>query len=255
VRQLLGRVLVKALSQDPPLVDIVNHLPQDFDWMSEITESLDHACHKGLTEVVELLLMRGDEVDDSSGYLPLYFACRRGHIAVARLLIEHGFTVTPGYSWRSKGPWDRSALHAAFEGGYPDVAMLLLENGAGVKCNGWEMVKALHIACTLYPRRKEMNTISTTPSQYASMAATWYEDIVGVKPTVRACSTARVALVALLVAEGADVNMLDGGGMSLMSLACRHGLVGVAELLICHGEDINLALGRSNKTAMSFACI
>jgi hypothetical protein len=132
VRQFRGRVLVKALSQDPPLLDIVHHLPKDFDWESAFAEALVHACHKVLTDVVELLLMKGADVDGSSGCSPLYFACRRGHIAVARLLIEHGATVSPGISKRGKVPHDRSALHAACEGGYTDVARLLLLNGADV---------------------------------------------------------------------------------------------------------------------------
>jgi ankyrin len=263
VRQLRGRILVKALSQDPPLVDIVKHLPQDFDWSSEATLALEHACHKGLTEVVELLLVKGARADGSwlrfdysCGCSPLYLACRGGHIAVARTLIEHGATVMPGNSWRGegKGPEGRSALHAACEGGYPDVAKLLLNNGADVKYTGLREVNPLHIACTLCSVGNEMNTVTTIPSQFAHMAAKSYHDEVGVLSAVGACSADRVAVVALLVAVGADMNKLDGGGMSPLSLACKHGLVGVVELLISHGVDINLEVGTSEKTALSIAC-
>jgi hypothetical protein len=100
VRQLRGRVLVKALSQDPPLVDIVHHLPQEYVWKRDRALALVYACHKGLTDVVELLLVKGAKVDGSNGRSPLYFACRRGHIAVARMLIGKGATTTPGNSWK-----------------------------------------------------------------------------------------------------------------------------------------------------------
>jgi hypothetical protein len=234
VRQLRGRVLVKALSQDPPLLDIVNNLPEEFYWKSEVTEALGIACQKGLTDVVELLLMKGAEVDGSRRCSPLYVACRRGHVAVARILIQHGATVTPENSWRGKGPEGRSALHAACEGDYPDVAKLLLVNGADVNYADERRISPLHMACTVYPDRNEMNTVITSPSPFALMAATFYEDEVGVQSAVGACNADRVALVALLLAAHADVNKLDGGGMSPLYLACRNGLVCVEELLISY---------------------
>jgi ankyrin repeat protein len=124
----------------------------------------------------------------------------------------------------------------------------------------------LHLACTMCYDRNEMNThssrgvvvvvntVTTTPKQFASMAATLFKDVEDVQSEVGACSIYRVALIALLVAEGADMNMFHGGGMSPLSLACRHGLIGVVELLLGHGVDINLA-GRCGKTALSIACI
>jgi ankyrin repeat protein len=60
---------------------------------------------------------------------------------------------------RGEGPQGRSALHAACEGCYPDVANLLLEKGADVNfSDDDEQVTPLHIACTVFPGRNEMNT-------------------------------------------------------------------------------------------------
>jgi hypothetical protein len=39
------------------LVNIMLNLPEDFDWKSgEVHRALDHASHKGLTDVVEFLI-------------------------------------------------------------------------------------------------------------------------------------------------------------------------------------------------------
>jgi ankyrin repeat protein len=104
-----------------------------------------------------------------------------------------------------------------------------------------------------------MSTVTTTPSQYASMTGEGY--------AVGACSADRLALVALLLAEGADVdvidvggwNELDCGGVSPLSLACSHGLVDAVELLISRGVDINLWVGKysivaGQLTSTSIAC-
>jgi ankyrin repeat protein len=302
VRQLLGRVIMQDLSQDPPVVDIVSHLSQSFNWESEATVALGYACHNGLTDVVELLLTKGakldgdghdndddddndadddvadddddeeaataadddgdddngdddgddrddgddgdddgdKEVDSSKGCSPLYLTCRRGHISVARMLVGRGATVQPGDSWRGKGPQGRSALHAACEGGYPDIAKLLLESGADVNYADGRTASPLHIACTVYPGMNEMNTVTTSPSQFASMAVTWYQGEAEVQAAAKSCNADRVALVALLVVHGADVSKLDGRGLSPLYLACSHGLLGVVELLVSHGVDVNL---------------
>jgi hypothetical protein len=175
VQQLRGTILVKALSQDPPLIDIVQHLPRDFYWDIEVTEALDHACHKGLTEVVELLLMKGAEVEGLSEYSPLYLACRRGHVAVAKMLIEHGARVMPEIV-EDEMSSTTTPLHAACEGGYPDVAKLLLEKGADVNDTDERWMAPLHLACTVYPDRNEMSTVYITPSEYACIAARLHED-------------------------------------------------------------------------------
>jgi ankyrin repeat protein len=62
----------------------------------------------------------------------------------------------------------------------------------------------------------------------------------------------RVALVALLVTEGANVTKKDGGeqGNSLLYLACWHGLVGVVELLISQGVDINFGVCELDQSAL-----
>jgi hypothetical protein len=172
VGQLQGRILVKALSEDPPLVDILYHLPKDFDWDREATEALGLACHKGLLGVVELLLMKGAVVDGGSGSSPLYSSCRRGHIAVAKTLIEHGASVMPEASGIDGArPVFWSALHAACEGGYPDIAKLLLESGADVICADQRWPAPLHVACTFHPDMDVMNTtILSLQEEFATSA-------------------------------------------------------------------------------------
>jgi hypothetical protein len=91
----------------------------------------------------------------------------------------------------------------------------MLESRADVIYADERRISPLHIACTVYPDRNETHTITTTPEQFATMADTLYDNEdsedndsdseEGVQHAVAACITDWVALVVLLVAEGADV--------------------------------------------------
>ncbi len=63
----------------------------------------------------------------------------------------------------------------------------------------------------------------------------------------------RVAMVKLLLANGADVNRQDGRGATALIRASEHGYMGVIRLLIEHKADMNLA-DTYGFTAMYWAC-
>ena len=69
------------------------------------------------------------EADNSSGWTALHRAARNGHVAVTRLLLEHGADVNA--SARDSNGW--SSLHGVARNGNYLVLPILLEFGADVK--------------------------------------------------------------------------------------------------------------------------
>ena len=83
------------------------------------------ASMRGRTEIVRLLLQRGDEPNlenTYSGHTPLYEASSSGYTDIVKLLLENNAdpNITRGYT----------PLHLASMKGYTNIVKLLLENGA-----------------------------------------------------------------------------------------------------------------------------
>lgn len=64
------------------------------------------------------------DVKDNAGYTPLHEACSRGHLEIARLLLQHG--ANPSETAQS----GIRPLHEAIENNYIEVTRLLLSYGA-----------------------------------------------------------------------------------------------------------------------------
>ncbi|MCP5527317.1 MAG: ankyrin repeat domain-containing protein [Verrucomicrobiales bacterium] len=85
------------------------------------------AARKGQLAVARYLLDHGARVDDTSsqpGYPPLHFAVEAGHRTMAELLLDRGAAVTP--------PMPETPLHTAAEKGFVSLAELLVAKGADV---------------------------------------------------------------------------------------------------------------------------
>jgi ankyrin repeat protein len=104
-----------------------------------------HFCaRKGLTTSVKRLLsIRNINVnvkDDWNGWTPLHWAADKGHIEIARLLLQNGAEVNV----RSNGGW--TPLYWAAENGHIDILHLLVENGADLEAQDRNGMRALHFA-------------------------------------------------------------------------------------------------------------
>jgi hypothetical protein len=87
------------------------------------------ACTRGHTDVVQLLIEYGANIDqpcDGDGRTPLYVACMAGHDTIVQVLIEHGVerdTII--------GQTGYSSLMIASEYGYVCIVQKLLDAGVG----------------------------------------------------------------------------------------------------------------------------
>lgn len=93
-----------------------------------VGESVLHkATRMNLLDVVAYCLIRLDmapDQKDNAGYTPLHEACSRGHLDIARLLLQHGANPS------ETSPSGIRPLHDAVENGNMEIVRLLLSYGA-----------------------------------------------------------------------------------------------------------------------------
>ncbi len=167
--------------------------PVDMDGHTPLMQ----AIITGRVDTVEIFLRiaRGEGILGptafSSDLIPLSLACQHGHLAVARLILQHGGKVLPN----SEGLYPQ---HLAARAGHADICKLLIEAG-GASGGGKD-------------RHDKYN--QWTPLHYAS---------VGGKPEHVEC--ARV-----LVEAGCDVNAVDEYGKSAGFYAAWYGVSRLGEI-------------------------
>jgi ankyrin repeat protein len=116
---------------------------------------------------------------------------------------------------RAYTPDGFTALHfVAFFGGDPESAMLLLDHGA------------------------EVNAVARNP--------------MCVTPLHSAAAGRHIAVVRVLIARGADVNVTQEGGFTALHAAAQNGDTVLADALLAHGADPHRATD-DGRTAADFA--
>jgi cytohesin len=93
---------------------------------AEISALLTESAIKGQTDIADLLIAKGANVDarDKSGATPLHQAALKGNLAFATLLLQHGADVN------ARDGDGATPLHNAALSGRRELAALLLDKGA-----------------------------------------------------------------------------------------------------------------------------
>ncbi len=151
------------------------------------------AAVSGNIQIAELLLAKGATVNDQdeNGATPLVFAAGRRHLDMVRYLIEMGADVNHQTS-RGMAP--------IFFAGTPEIAAIILDNGAAVNAQANDGITPLH----------------------------------------GAVSRGRLELVRFLLARGADPNLRNAEGYTPLFLVNGENDLQIAELLIDHGAQVNI---------------
>lgn len=159
------------------------------EWVDSSAELMCLAATAGDAERVAELIRAGASVNevDSKGFLPLLYACREGHVEVARLLLEAGSDCTSylsghsalekaaasndcsivelllshGASVDDAGLGGRPPLVTAAATGALDTLEVLLDTGADVNCGDLLGNTALHVAVTELPPQDPSAIIRT----------------------------------------------------------------------------------------------
>ena len=202
---------------------------------------------RGCGPAVELLLERGVGLDvDPSAYNVLHEAAWAGATDNLRAVFESGMSdATPVSVKRPHTGWpdNISLMYWAAWGGYPDVAKLLLEHGAGVhhalaiKGNGERGTTSLHEAVAPGPW-KDDNALRSNPGKRA-VARILIED--GADYDIfSACGLGDAERVqALVAADASAASAARDYGMTPLHWAARAGADECAETLIAHGADVD----------------
>ncbi|NXX25751.1 ASB10 protein, partial [Nicator chloris] len=167
--------------------------------------ALHGACAAASTDCVRLLLRSGADPDAVSedGYRPLHLCKSSDSIECVRLLLQHGASVNSQTEEEND-----TALHVASRHGLAEHVQLLLHHGAELEVKNKEGQTPLNAACAQQHQPQDMDR--------------YY----------RVCQ--------LLVGSGASVNAADRDWQHPLHLACKNANAQIAELLLARGANVNV---------------
>ena len=196
---------------------------------------------KGHVGVARMLVERGADVSarDKDERTPLHSASSRGHVDVARMLVEHGADVS------AQAKYGRTPLHWALSRGHMDVARMLVERGADVSAQDKYGRTPLYWALS----RGHVDVARMLVERGADVSAQAEH---GRTPLYWASVNGHVDVARMLVERGADVSAQAKDGWTPLHWALRDGHVGVARMLVERGADVS-AQAKDGRTPLHLA--
>lgn len=234
---------------------------RDEDNLSEPTP-LFVAVSKARSDLVEILLQINPSeqlgVQNFLGMTPMYYACEKGFLEVAKVLVSMAKYVDVVNAESFCG-W--TPIFAACQGGHLEIVEWLVEMGADlskkvhkgltpflVACQGdLEVVKWIHgrVEGALL-RGGGMTALSLASEEGNFEVVRWLirqgvgVDVAnanGETPLLLACKNGHLSLVRFLVKEGdADVNVQSSFGLTPLFVACQDGHFEIAQFLLQQGS-------------------
>lgn len=246
------------LSENHGLLEAPEGREAVFSGTSNFPTPLYYASILGLSEVVSLLIERGDKLDELGGYCgsPLHAAAFNGHIGVLYQILEHGAdsNLVAGHfgsvlqiaSYRghaeiivlllSRGAdvnldsgYYGGALQAAAAAGRKEEVQLLMEYGADVNAHGGAFGNAL--TASAEGAHAEVSQMLLENGAYTNAQG----DLETCSALYRAAARGHPELVRLLLDAGAKLTPDDSQKESPLTAAARGGYEGVVQMLMQAG--------------------
>jgi ankyrin repeat protein len=222
--RMLAELLRRALVGAPEA--FVNHR----DKGGQGKTPLYIAVEKGHTEVVQLLLGAGADVNTATnnGVTPLYIAAQHGHIEVVQLLLGADANVNSATNTGA------TPLNIAAHEGYTEVVRLLLGACANVNTARNDGATPLHSAAV----HGHAEVVQLLLGAGANVNSATND---GLTPLYIAAGKGHTAVVQLLLGAGANVNSATNDGATPLFIAALQGHTEVVQLLLGAGADVNTA--------------
>jgi ankyrin repeat protein len=198
------------------------------------------------TETSRLITPNGSpEASSPPGIPPLVVAADRNHIAVVRLLLDHG--ANP----EVQAVRDGTALNAAPRAGHEDIVRLLLEHGAAVEStNKWGITPILAASTPVMGSWthdfavRRLSIVRLLADHGANLEA---KSASGCTPlTTAAHNNPCEAIARLLLEKGADVEARDNKGSTPLHIAAFCANKSMIQLFIDNGADIETKNDKGN---------
>ena len=203
--------------------------------------ALHGASEKGNLKVAQILLSNGCNPNPFSfdGETPLYLACSHGHVAIAKLLVEKGVSVTN----RIK---DTTLLHVAASNMHLDmVTWLVKQQHFPIDALNDTGFSALHETCRVNDSLMARLLVNLgSPVEAHNNSA----------PLHVSCFMGHLELSKWLVSKGANPNTMYRGKNCFL-MACCGGQLSVASWLDSIGADIFCNDTNDGRSPLHSACV
>nr|XP_033788640.1 ankyrin repeat and SOCS box protein 10 isoform X2 [Geotrypetes seraphini] len=186
----------------------------DVDFAPGGQTPLHEACENSCTESVRLLLSYGANPNAVSedGYCPLHYCKSPSSIQCAKLLLKNGANVNAETEEE-----DDTALHIAARQGLEEHVNLFLRYGASLEKANHEGHTPLNAACNQSHRPEDIDHYYSVCKQLIENGASVHtSDRDQQRPLHLACKNANPKVVELLLAHGANVNIMNYSGNTAM---------------------------------------
>ncbi|KAJ7187378.1 ankyrin repeat-containing domain protein, partial [Mycena filopes] len=188
------------------------------------TTALFAAANNGHTEIVQLLLKHGAEVDPKGDSGPLFVAAEQGYTEILQLLLDQGSEVNSFRAATTSSPLQEASLN-----GHTQAVQLLLNYGAKVNPdNDGEMPLDMaasnghtEIVQLLLKHGADVNLVIARPT-----------------PLQLAANYGHLQTVQLLLDHGAEVNP-GKTYKTPLQVAASNGHTETVQLLLNHGAEVN----------------
>ncbi len=222
--------LFKAVENNNILV-VGSLLKQDIDLEAKDKWGytlLHWACEKGYVEIATLLIQHGHkvEVTEDWGNTPFHFACGNGHITIVTLLIQHNVKL------ESQNALGNTSLHVACKNRHSKIAAFLIQQTPNLlNIVNRKNETPLHLTC-------EEGQVEIADVLIQHDANLEDKDENGNTPLHLACEEGHIETAALLIQHGANLEDKDENGNTPLHVACQYGQAKIVALLIQHGANL-----------------